>query len=261
MNLVVATMLLFVSFSVNAEYPSSSTRFLEAATLPYPPYEYMENGQPTGIAVEIIHEAIKRTGLGGVNFSFYPWRRAVLLAQHGKSDILFNAGKNEERQRWGNYVDSVLILQKYVLFKRKDSMVEVSPDFTNVKDRAIAIRAGYLYGSGAFREALDNNSFNYVVLSESTKQSIDLLFSGRVSVFVGDYLPVMHYIRENALYDRIGIVMEPDSNKNMIVLVWPTYILFSKERATEQYVQRVNDAMEEMKADGFYQQVFDKYRY
>lgn len=98
---------------------------LRAATLIYPPYEYLEKGQPAGIATELIHEVSKRIGYK-VTFDFFPWKRAVAMVEHGEYDLLFNAGKNRARQQWGRYVDSVLILQEYVLFKRKERPITIN---------------------------------------------------------------------------------------------------------------------------------------
>ncbi len=242
------------SFSFDKNRP------LQAATLIYPPYQYLENGEPKGIAVEIIREAVKRTGVKQVNFKFYPWNRAVYSTQFGQSDILFNAGKNEARQLWGQYIDSTLILQKYLLFKRRDVAIQVNPNFSNVNNRSIAIRLGYLYGTGPFRQALDGNKFSEVVHSNSTQHSVDLLLGGRVDFFVGDRLPVMHYLKEHKLHDKIDVIKETDNPAhNMQVLEWPTYILFSKKTIASEYVNEVNAAMESMRKDGFIQDVIKKY--
>jgi len=251
-------MLVFIAlfaFSLNVKADP-----LQASTLDYPPYEYMENGQAKGIAVDIIKEAIKRSGDHSVEFSFYPWRRAVNSVEFGSSDILFNAGKNEARQVWGYYVESPLILQKYVLFKLKGDEVKVNANFDNVKSLAIAIRTGYLYGSGVFRKALDRGKFSYLVQSETTKQSIDLLLNKRVDMFVGDYLPVMHYIQKNGLDSEIDIVVEEQQYRPLIVLTWPTYILFSKKRTDISYVHKIDRILNEMKQDGTYDMFFHKYQ-
>lgn len=235
-------------------------RALVAATLDYPPYEYLQDGEAKGIAVDILREAARRTGVDEVIFNFYPWKRAVYSTRVGESDILFNAGKNQQRQRWGNYADSTLILQNYVLFKRKGEDIQVDPDFDNVDDLAIAIRAGYLYGSGAFRQALDSDKFDFVIHAESTRQNIDLLLSGRVDLFVGDYLPVIHYINTHGLADRIDIVTQPSATgEHLVVLIWPTYLLFSKATVSHEYVEEITTAIEQMKADGFVSRIFDRY--
>ena len=231
-----------------------------ASTLHYPPYEYVEDGKPKGIAIELIKHAIEKIGAKATDFNFYPWRRAVKSVQYGDSDMLFNAGKNEARQKWGHYVESTLIMQNYVLFKRKGSSIQINANFDNAEKYPIAVRTGFLYGTGLFRGALDRDQFSYIVQSETTMQSIDLLLNKRVDVFVGDYLPVMHYISKHNLEDQIDIVKEVGSYKNMSVLLWPTYIVFSKKRVDKSTVNKITQALEEMKADGSYYAVFKKYR-
>ncbi len=221
-------------------YAFDKDRPLLAATLNYPPYQYIENGEPKGIAVEIITEAIRRTGVKQVIFNFYPWKRAVHLTQSGQSDILFNAGKNDARQQWGEYIESTLILQRYVLFKKSDSSIKVNAKFDNVNNSLIAIRLGYLYGSGPFRQALDSDKFGGITLSNSTQQSVDLLLGGRVDLMVGDYLPVMRYIKKQALHDKIDIVKDPNKNvDNMVVLTWPTFIVFSKKTSKASMLMKL----------------------
>lgn len=235
---------------------------LIAATLEYPPYEYSENGEAKGIAVDIIREVARRTGIKEVQFEFYPWKRAVYSTKSGHSHLLFNAGKNEERQLWGRYSDSVLILQKYVLFKRAASSIEVDNTFDNVSDIAIAIRMGYLYGTGSFRQAVDNENFASVTLSKSTKQSVNMLLGDRIDIFIGDYLPVMHYIKKHHLEDQIDVIKQKESpTQNLIVLTWPTYLLFSKENVGIDYVIEVKETMDQMKDDGFVDEVFLRYMY
>lgn len=235
---------------------------LSAATLEYPPYEYTIDGEPRGIAVEIIQEAVKRTGVEHLEFHFFPWKRAVYSVENGHNDILFNAGKNQARQEWGHYVDTTLILQKYVLFKRRNDDITVNSNFDNVENYSIAVRLGYLYGSGKLRQSIDNNNFLRVEQSKSTQQSIDMLLANRVDMLVGDYLPVMHYIKKNNLQNRIDIIKRPDiPTENMVVLTWPTYMLFNKDRVPKRYIRQINLNMEEMKKDGFIDAVFDKYRY
>ena len=47
---------------------------IRAVTLEYPPYESLESHEPKGIAVEIIKEAISRTGVNRISFEFHPWK-------------------------------------------------------------------------------------------------------------------------------------------------------------------------------------------
>lgn len=228
-----------------------------ASTLHYPPYEYLENGVAKGIAVDIIREALKRSGRPEVFFKFYPWKRAVYHTQHGDGDLLFNAGKNQQRQEWGYYVNSVLIQQSYVLFKLRNDHFSVLPDFSNTQDKVISIRQGYLYGSGPFRKALDSGRFLSVALADSTEQSVKQLLNGRVDMFVGDQLPVLYYLKQNGMDRYVDIVLY--QGEKLEVLSWPTYLLFSKSRTTPEFIQKVYIAMEEMKRDGSFQRIIRDY--
>ena len=234
---------------------------LRAVTLEYPPYEFVDQDEPTGAAIEIVKEAVRRTGVNTISFEFHPWNWAVSMTQSGKSDLLFNAGKNRERARWGHYVDSTLILQKYYLFKNKDSQITVSKQFDNVQESSIAIRLGYLYGNGPFKQAIDDNRFGSVAYTYSTQQSVNLLLKNRVDFFVGDYAPVMHYLEKNGLLSEIDIVKQESSFDNLVVLEWPTYILFSKKNISKAYVEEVKNALNEMKTDGTYQSILDEFSY
>lgn len=232
-------------------------RVLQASTLNYPPYQYIENERPKGIAVDMIKEALTRAGPYQVDFKFYPWKRAVHLTEHGQSDLLFNAGKNRARHQWGRYVNSVLIEQSYVLFKRKNHSFSVSPDYSDTQDKVISIRSGYLYGDGFFRQAIDDGRFLAVMHSDSTAQSVKQLLNKRIDMFIGDQLPVLYYIKEQGLEDQIDMVLY--DNAKLEVLYWPTYILFSKKRVSPQLVSKVNQAMEAMKLDGTYDQIIRRY--
>lgn len=252
-NLVIfGISLLFCTFA-RADSPQP----VIASTLHYPPYEYLENGVAKGIAVDIIREALKRSGRPEVFFNFYPWKRAVYHTRHGDGDLLFNAGKNQKRQEWGYYVNSVLIQQSYVLFKLRNDHFSVLPDFSNTQDRVISIRQGYLYGSGPFRKALDSGRFLSVELADSTEQSVKQLLNGRVDMFVGDQLPVQYYLKQHGMERYVDIVLY--QGEKLEVLSWPTYLLFSKSRTTPEFIQKVYSAMEEMKQDGSFQRIIQDY--
>ncbi|MCP4597582.1 ABC transporter substrate-binding protein [Neptuniibacter sp.] len=259
LNRYIAGTILFCMLCSSAVAAEKNPEVILATTLHYPPYEYREDGKPKGLAVDIVKEALHRVGVEQIEFRFFPWKRAVFVTEHGERDLLFNAGKNEPRKKWGYYVDSVLIQQSYVLFKRKTDQFGVKPDFSNVDDKDISIRAGYLYGSGAFRQALDSHRFHKVELANSTEQSVRQLLNERVDMFVGDLLPVMFYLQEKGLEDKIDIVLH--QGERMEVLSWSTYLLFSKLRVSPEFVEQVRLAMEQMKADGTFDSIVSKYEY
>ncbi len=232
---------------------------LRAVTLQYPPYEYLKEGEAKGLAVEVLQEAVKRTNEKGVDIHFFPWKRSVREIEFGEAQVLFNAGKNEARQKWGRYSKHVLILQKYYLFQRADDPFESNPELDNLSDRRIAIRRGYLYGTGALKRAIVAQEFQEIYETDSSSSSIKLLLSDRVNMFVGDLLPVMHYIKENGLQDKIKLVRNMDNDENLVVLTWPTYFLFSKRNISEEYVRHFDRVFQDMINDGTYDAIVNRY--
>ncbi|MEH6632052.1 MAG: transporter substrate-binding domain-containing protein [Halopseudomonas aestusnigri] len=258
----ISVLLLLILFGTNVKHgwAFDETARLKATTLHYPPYEYEFNGVPTGIAVDILQEATRRAGLQGVDIKFFPWKRAVFSTETGKMDVLFNAGVNEARKKWGLYSKHTLIMQEYFLFTRRGENLATTLDFNNVQNKSIAVRRGYLYGSGPFKKAITTgNVFERVSPSESTEHSVRLLLGNRIDMFVGDFLPVMHYIINNDLTNKIELVKVSGSDNNLKVLVWPTYFLFSKQTVNEEFVNKFDRVLKKMIDDGTYKNIHDKY--
>lgn len=253
----------FILYSTTVVYSSvvsGSEITLRAVTLDYAPYEYSDDGEAKGIAVDIIKEATNRIDGVEVRFEFLPWSRAVYKLKEGEADVLFNAGVNDERKQWGNYGKNILIDQTYYLFKRKSSRFLIDPELSGTKQISIGIRLGYLYGSGLFRQAIDEGRFLRVELTKSTKMSIDMLLGGRIDTFVGDYLPTMDFIKKNGLESLIDIVKNSEQpQQNLTVLTWPTYLLFNKKSVPLDIIDKIDAAMEQMRIDGTIDLIYARY--
>lgn len=252
--------ILYTTAVVYSSVASGKVITLSAVTLDYAPYEYLKDGEAKGIAVDIIKEAVNRIEDVEVSFDFLPWSRAVHKLKAGEADVLFNAGVNDERKQWGNYGKNILIDQTYYLFKRTSSHFMVDPEITKTGELSIGIRLGYLYGSGVFRQAIDQGRFQRVELTKSTKMSIDMLLGGRIDTFVGDYLPTMDFIKKNRLEDLIDVVKNSEyPQQNLTVLTWPTYLLFNKKSVPLDIVDKIDAAMEEMRIDGTMDLIYANY--
>ncbi len=108
-------------------------RIIELVTLQYPPYEYEEDGEVKGIAVDIITEGFTRLGYE-VDITLYPWTRALNMVKNGDADGIFTAYKTEERLTFADYSNEILIQQSVSLFVTKGSNIQFDGDLNNVKD-------------------------------------------------------------------------------------------------------------------------------
>ena len=230
--------------------PADEDRVFIANTLKSPPYIYEDNGQLIGSAISLVDEMFKRAGNYRVHYVPLPWKRALMKTMSGEADMLFYAARSDSRKAWGLYVNSVLINTRFVLFKLSSAEIALKPDFSNGGDYRLAVRRGYIYRGSEFIDAIQNNGFRAVVESGSTAQSIELLKRGRVDFFIGDYMPVMHYINSHGLQGQLDTVSY--NNQTIEVFQVPTYLLLSKKNVSSELQRRLYNALESMKRDGTY---------
>lgn len=230
---------------------------LQMRTLENPPLAYTdENGAITGILVEGIREAVRRTG-HEVEIRIYPWKRVLQEVAVGNADAAFNAGKTEERQTWGRYHKSVLMEETYVFFAREPKAL--SRDLEEASELRVGIQLGYYYGE-RFDRLLQNLSFRALEVSQTIPRNLQLLRADRTDVFIGDLLPTLYYIKELGLEDEIHIVREKESGRPLVVSTSPTYVAFSRRRIDPDYVLAFDEALESMKADSTFDAILDKYQ-
>lgn len=251
--LLVMTMCYCASIPVRADEVTT----FKANTLSSPPYIYKDGGQVTGIAVDIVNEAFHRIGGYKVKYTLLPWRRAVKRTKEGEVDLLLYASHSEQREAWGRYVDSVLINTSFKLFKRADATIQLNPDFNEVSHLSIAVRGGYIYQPGEFLRAVQNNQFRDVIYSDSTEQSIELLLRGRIDLFIGDELPVVFFLKQRQLQKVVDTVKL--NGEALEVFSVPTYILLSKQNTDVELSGQLSDALNGMRSDGTYQNIYDRY--
>lgn len=261
LELYIYTFFLFIfNDSSYGAVDCQNPNILCAAATDVAPYEYSTKNGPRGLAIDLINEVLTRSNNKiKVEYSFYPWSRAVQRVRLGKEDLLFNSGKNSERLKWGDYVNVPLIIENYVFFRKKGNKINIFPDYSNVSDFYIGIRRGYIYGNGQFRNALNRKKFKRVFEVDSTQQNVQMLLFDRLDFFVGDLIPVMKFLRENNLEDKVDIITNAKTTKNFEVLTWPTYLLFSKKTTSHSFVKQVEENLKIMKLDGTYDRIYNNY--
>lgn len=242
--------------------PSSSTGqpsghpFL-MLTLENPPLAFTgEDGRITGILVEGIREAVRRTGRD-VEFRIDPWKRVLREVAGGNADAAFNAGVTEERQAWGLYGDSVLIEETYVFFSRGPKAL--SRSLTEAAELRVGIQLGYYYGE-RFDKMLKEQPFQAVEVNQTIPRNLRLLSAGRTDVFIGDLLPTLYYINKLGLEDEIFIVEERESGLPLLVSTSATYVAFSRNRVDPSYVQAFDKALQSVKADDTFDTILESYQ-
>lgn len=78
-----------------------------------PPFSYEDKGRPTGFMVDLVSEAVRRSG-ATLKIEYYPWARAVAMAQAGPETLIFPLARTPERERVFSWI-LPLYSQRYVV--------------------------------------------------------------------------------------------------------------------------------------------------
>lgn len=212
----------------------------------YPPFVYMdENGDPTGIDVEIAYEAFRRMGYEAV-FTPINWEQKDALLASGEIDCVwgcYSMSERESRYQWaGPYMVS-----RQVVAVNADSGIS---DFAGLAGKTIAVQS-----TGKPEEILlgkqlpDMPALEDVLSIEDRSVQYASLDCGYVDAIAAHETAILQYMEDFDAHFRI--LPEP-------LLVTGIGVAFS---LTDQrgLAQQLDDTLAEMRADGTMKEIVGRY--
>lgn len=182
------TLLLFLSLCLSGLTAAQELRLTNGEWAPYLgeklPYQ--------GVASRIVAEAFALEGID-VRWEFYPWARALRLAERGERDGSAVWLRSPERDQHF-FVSEPVIESGYYLFHRKD----LALDWHQVDDLAqlrIGATLGYDYGE-AFQRAEREGRLKVQRLP-SEEQGLRMLLAGRIDVFPVDKIVAIAMLQDD----------------------------------------------------------------
>ena len=212
----------------------------------FPPYEMLDDsGNPIGIDVEVAAAIAEKLGLELVvdNMGF---DAALLAVQNGQSDIaMAGITVTEDRLAKMDFTDSYATGVQVVIVKEGS---DVTMD--NLGDYMIGtqlVTTGYIYAS----DTPENGGYgeDHVIGFETGAVAVQALVSGQVDAVIIDNLPAQEYVKANAA--------------NNLTLLEGTWVeedyAIALQKGNVSLMEAVNGALNELKADGTFQNIVDKY--
>lgn len=132
-----------------------------------------------GFASQIVSEAFAEVGIK-VEYGFFPWKRAYVLAKEGEWDGTVVWSKSPERLEKFFYSDPVILTEE-VLFHKTTSKIQWD-SYDDLKGLTVGGATGYFYGD-AFHEAAEKGLFNFEVYGTDLT-NFEKLLLGRIDLFV-----------------------------------------------------------------------------
>ena len=212
----------------------------------FPPYEMLDDaGNPIGIDVEVAAAIANKLGLELV-VDDMGFDAALLAVQNGQSDIaMAGITVSEDRLAKMDFTDSYATGVQVVIVKEGS---DVTMD--NLGEKMIGTQmgtTGYIYAS----DTPDNGGYgeDHVIGYETGAVAVQALVNGQVDAVIIDNLPAQSYVEANAaagLTILEGTWVEED-------------YAIALQKGNTELMAAVNGALNELKADGTFQGIVDKY--
>lgn len=229
--------------------PSTWADTYKLVTLEYPPYEYTEDGQMKGLAVEMIQEAFKLMN-HEVTMEAFPWARAQRMFEKGDADGIFTYFKTPAREAHTLFGKEALITQPITLWVLKDSTIAFDGDLAKLKPYTFGVVNQTSYGekfdAAAKQGLLRTDSAN------AMENCIAMLMAGRFEIWISNRYGAIHELKRTGHLDAVKELTPP-------IQEVPAYVGFSKKRNRAALRDEFDKAIITLKKNGTYDKLLKKY--
>ena len=212
----------------------------------FPPYEMIaDDGSFEGIDVEVAQAIAEKLGLELV-VDDMGFDAALLAAQNGQSDIVMaGVTVTDERLEVMDFSDSYATGIQVIIVK-EDSPIQTVDDLANAEMIGCQVATtGYIYCS----DTVENGGYgeDHVTAYDSGATAVMALVNGQVDAVVIDNEPAKAFVEAN---EGLKILDTEFAVEDYAIGV---------QKGNTQLLDAINAAMAELKADGTFQAIVDKY--
>lgn len=182
MKLAFVLLLSLVSICSSQALASNSKLTVNVVAEEFYPYQYKQNGQPTGLAVEIIKQVLADSQLTA-EIKFYPWARALLLAESAPNTIIMSISRSTERENDFYWLGLISRHELYLWVNKKRWGNTRFTDNMLSKLLIGVPRGGHQHQLLKSHPLFSNNVYSVVNTKE---QSLNMLAMNRIDAISGD---------------------------------------------------------------------------
>lgn len=203
------------------------------------PISYIrEDGQQTGLGIDILQDYTKRHAIRLNRQLDIPWTRSLQMLQNGELDVLSGAYFTHERDQIYLYStayanDDIMVFQH----RDRDFVVKDLDDLTDYR--------GARPQGGSYGDYIDQFAEQKLdmIFSPTGNRIFDVLLTGRVDyVMLGRFDGMTNIHRDN-LSDEIKVV-EPPVDRNEV------HFLFSRKSPCVHHIANINLLIEKLEENG-----------
>ncbi|MCA1794638.1 MAG: transporter substrate-binding domain-containing protein, partial [Desulfobacteraceae bacterium] len=207
-----------------------------ANELDWPPFDFIQNGEPAGFAIDYIKLLASMIGIELEFINGYTWSELLEKGRQKEIDLFPGLWKSAEREEFLSFTNPYIQMIQ-VLVTRKD-MHRVN-SLADMKNKKIAMPSGY-----ALTELMmaENPDYDYMLV-KNTEEGLKLLSLGKTDGYIGT-LGIINYIIKKQFLNNVHVAAEISLNRDL-----PLYLAVRKDWAILSDI--LDKAMKQVDSDQF----------
>jgi polar amino acid transport system substrate-binding protein len=214
------------------------------------PTAYMVNGRPSGILVDVVTEAFRRSG-HSFEIQLMPWARCLAEIRSGRVDGIFSVFQLPDRNEYLTYTSIPVMTQVLAFFVPADSDLNFGGDIAQLQGFRIGTIRGTSYGAKV-DSALNGSVWSTVVETNNIDSLVGMLALKRIDLVVGYRRVVLEAARKKGYLSKIR-ELSPSID------VIPSYLAFTKQRDYSEEIAGFDRALISMKNDQSFGAIYERY--
>ena len=213
----------------------------------WPPYTFVEDGNPAGLTVELMEAMLRKIPGMSVEYEFYPWARALHTVKTEPNRFAFFT-RSEKREPNFKWVGPILPrnMSFFGLKSRPDIRVSALKDMI---PHVIGVKRG-----SRVIDDLRNSGVPQKHIEEvrATDLNIKKLFRGRIDIAAENELVFRHRVKEEGFHNR--------EVKKLFTIQEASDYYFGFNKSTDDtLIRKLQQSFETIRQDGIYDTVVKKY--
>ncbi len=215
----------------------------------YPPYNFEEDGQLRGISVDLMVLMLQKLNskLSRDDIKLYPWARGYIWAQQKPNTCLFAMTRSKEREKLFKWVGPIAP-EPIVLFAQKGKNIKIN-SIEDLNKYTIGVVKDDIAELILMEKGMTENKIHRVA---SPSLIVKMLNLGRIDMWAYGKPVALWLIKKDGLNPQDFEIV------HQLGVAGDNYFAFHKD-TSESIIQRFQEVFNELKKEGKYNAILDKY--
>lgn len=209
-----------------------------------PPFNYMENGNAVGLAIDVV-KLIQKRMKTKEEVLIVPWARGYQTLKIKSNTALFTVARTKDREKLFSMIGPIGVAP-VVFYAKKGSLLRIHSLEDAKKVLRIAVR-----GETIFESLLLQKGFTNLLVTKTVEQNLDLLAAQRVDLFCDSRIEVEGSLK---------ILKRDPKQLHQVfdVANLDLYIAFSRGTPTSTIAAWKRE-LQALKDDGSFKKIYEKW--